>query len=207
MTTVLPEGAKQCTYYGCGFLLPADFKGDRCPHCGHKEYSWEQGEWIKPLPDEAHDLDVKCRKCDVNDLPIGDYLYIKKQPYLTNPSLYHGHEFECRSCKQAWDDEYARQEAMNYIVVQPHEPEEFYETKSEVENMFEEYLSDYVFESSSDNPFEGWVILKVEQMEDTAPTAKQFKNRNLILWNDDWYIVEEIIEPECEYDGDFSVNW
>lgn len=189
---------KYCSYYSCqGYLIPADFEGDTCPHCNHKQYSWDR-DWIKPLPPKAYEIEMKCRKCESTE----DLRYIEERVYSTFSM---GNEFECRSCKEAWDAEHARQEAMNYIVINPDDDEiDFYDTKEDVENMFEKFLENYYYEGH--NPFEDWVILKVEKLE-KLPKKKDFANRNMIHYDCEWYRVEEVIEPEYEYSGDHSVSW
>lgn len=198
---------KYCSYYGCGYLLPADFDERKCPHCGHEQYSWERKEWIKPLPPEAYEVEMKCHEkdCLSKDVEVEpkDLKYREITDYGTFTT---GNEFTCRTCKEAWDKEYARQEAMNYIVINDdNENGEFYKDKAAVEKMFEDFLEDYY--SEGEDPFDDWVILKVEKIPNNYVKKEHFDKRNVLQFDDEWYVVEEVIEPEYEYSGDHSVNW
>jgi hypothetical protein len=197
---------KYCSYYGCGYLLPNDFDPkEKCPNCGHKTYDWERKEWIKPLPPEAYEVEMKCKEkdCTCEDVKPEDLRYRETNDY---GSFKTGNEFECRTCKEAWDVEYARQEAMNYIIInEDNETGEFYEDKAAVESMFEDFLKDYW--SEGENPFDDWVILKVEKIPDNHVKKKHFEKRNVLQYDYEWYVVEEVIEPEYEYSGDHSVSW
>lgn len=196
-TTKKVKLTKYCSYYGCDRLLPEDFSGDTCPHCDHKQYSWDRKEWIKDLPPEAYDVEMKCHKCGSEE----ELRYREITRYSTFTL---GNEYECQSCHDAFLAKMARIEAMNYIVIQPDEDMDFHENKSSVENFFEEYFEDYYVEE--ENPLEDWVILQVEKIEGN-PKKDDFDKRNVIYFEMDWYRVEEVTEPEYEYTGDHSVNW
>lgn len=195
------EKFKYCSYYGCGRLLPADFEGDTCPHCKHTQYSWDRKEWIKPLPPEAYEVEMKCKDCESTE----ELQYSEKRTYGSNDQYHYGNNFQCKTCDDKFKAEMKRQEAMNYIVMNPDDDEiDFHIDKDSVEKMFDKFLEDYW--SEGENPFDEWVILKVEKI-DGFPKKKHFDKRNVIQYEYEWYVVEEIIEPEYEYSGDHSVNW
>lgn len=193
---------KYCSKYRCGRLLPGDFSGDTCPHCGNKDYDWLSSKYIKNLPPEAFEVKMKCKKCESTE----ELCYSEKITFGSRDQYHCGNEYECKTCKEAWYAEMDRQEAMNYILINPSEDEiEFYDKKGDVEKFFENYFEDYWPEGNS-NPFEDWVILKVEKMDD-LPKAEDFQNRNTLYYDYEWYKVEEIIKPEYEFNGDHSVSW
>lgn len=190
---------KFCSYYGCGKLLPADFEGDTCPHCNHKNYSWDK-QYIKDLP--ANAPEHKCRKCGSTE----DLKYREEWFYGSKNQYSSGNEFECQKCDDEFKAEVKRQEAMNFILINPDDDEDtFYQNKEEVEKMFEEYFEDFWPEGDS-NPFDDWVLLKVEKI-DGVPKKKDFENRNVIQYDYEWYRVEEICDIEYEYSGDHNVSW
>lgn len=191
---------KYCSYYGCDRLLPEDFSGDTCPYCKNKEYSWSK--YIKDLPPEAKDVEQKCKKCGSTE----ELKYREIHRYGNNNQYSLGNEFECRPCDEAFRAELKRQEAMNYIVMRPDEDEiDFHVNKESVEKVFEEFFEDF-WNEDGNNPFNDWVILKVEKLE-RFPKKSDFEKRNVIQYDWEWYVVEEIIEPEYEYTGDHNVSW
>lgn len=191
---------KYCTRYRCGRILPEDFSGDTCPYCATKEYDWEIGKVLKELPSEAHEVEKKCKTCGSEK----ELSYSEKRDY---GSFSMGNDYECKTCRDAWYAEVARQEAMNYLLINHSDDEtEFYRTKEDVEKFFEDIVRNWEYEYL-EKINEDFVILKIELI-DGLPHKKHFERNNVIQYADEWYHVEEVIIPEysCGCDS-ASIDW
>lgn len=194
------QNLKYCSYYSCDRVLPEGFEGDTCPYCEYKNYSFSN--YIKDLPKEAYEVEMKCKKCESTK----DLKYYKIWYYGSRNQYSSGNYYECAECDAKWRAELKRQEEMKFILINDdNENGDLIDNKEAVEKMFEDFLGDYYMEDES-NPFEDWVLLKVEKIE-YGPKKEDFEKRNVIQFDDEWYRVEEICDIEYEYSGDHSVSF
>ena len=191
---------KYCSKIRCGRLIPESHKSNVCPHCGSgSDSKYFSDTYIKILPPEAYEIEQKCRKCGSTE----ELCYTEKTDY---GSFSIGNYYECKSCRDAWYAEMDRLEAMNYIVINHMNDEiEFYETKDDLEKEFDRMVSDWDYEAL-EGINENLIVLKVEKI-DGLPRVEDFRNRNVIQYDYEWYHVEEIIEPTFEVDGDYRITW
>lgn len=189
---------KYCTNYSCGMLIPESHESNECPFCKKTKYDWQK-EYIVDLPQEALDIDMKCKTCESEK----ELSYIEITHYGTFTI---GNEFQCKNCKDKIRAEIEREEAMNFICIDSDQDEiELFNDRSAMEKHIQSYVSDCDFENV-ESLFEDVIILKVELMDD-FPKAADYTKRNIFYYEGDFYTVEEIIQPTSEFDGDININW
>lgn len=160
-----------------------------------KDRYWKRGK-IKSIPEETK---IECKNCgSTDDLTYRETWYAGRFKF--------GDECTCGKCRAELSAHIAREEAMNYVVINNDSGEtEFYDGKSDVEEMFEEMAKE-IYEPVETLDI---LILKVEKI-DGEIRAEHFsspKNTNIVVWNYELYRVEEVMEPEVEFDGDVTINW
>lgn len=179
---------KYCTE--CRKVYPDTIEECDC----QKDRYWKRGE-IKSIPKETK---VECKDCgSTEDLTYREAWYAGKYKF--------GDECTCRECRSKLAAEVARQEAMNYVVINNDDSEvEFYDGKTDVEDMLEDVAEEMYDPEASLN----MIILKVEKVEgEITPENFLSHNTNIIVFDYEIYRVEEVIEPEVQYDGDVTINW
>lgn len=191
------NGMKFCSRFKCGRVLSEGFESDTCPYCGGIDYSWSTPN-IKELPPESFEVEMKCRKCGSTE----ELCYSEKRDY---GSFSIGNEYECATCRDAWFAEMARQEAMNYILIDNDDDEtHFFDGKDDLEKHFEDIVKNWDYESL-EGYVENVVVLKVEKIEGQID-KKLFDRRSVVMYDHEWYLVEEVIEPQFESYGEMSIS-
>ncbi|MGV7000286.1 hypothetical protein ACWA2C_16495 [Priestia megaterium] len=193
---------KYCSAYRCGRVLPEEHDNAVCPYCGSGyESVYSSHTQIKPLPEVAYTIEMKCSK--TGETNPNKLCYSKQHVY---GSFTTGNEFESAESRKAFYDEMDRQEAMNYLVIEESEDNiTFHENKEDLEKEFDRILKDCDYEYLQ-STFEDMVILKVEKVTGSLK-SDDFHKRNMLFYNYEWYRVEEVIQPEFEADSDFTVSW
>lgn len=187
---------KFCSKFRCGRVLPEGFEGDTCPYCNATSYSWDS--YIKELPPEAFEVEMKCRKCGSTE----ELCYLEKRDY---GSFSLGNEYECKSCRDAWFAEMARQEAMNYILIDNDDDEVlFFDGKDDLEKHFEDIEKNYDY-VDIESYVEDVIVLKVEKIEGRIE-KEMFDRRSVIMYDYEWYRVEEVMKPEFSSYGEMSIS-
>ncbi|GMX64574.1 hypothetical protein Elgi_38430 [Paenibacillus elgii] len=160
------------------------------------KYTWTRYGEIKTLPIEA-----KCKKCD----SIIDLEY--REPWSSGSYTY-GNYCTCAACIDKANKEQERQEAMKYLVIDNYGDETcFCNNKEEVEVFLEEFTRDEPWDRK-DIVNQDILILKLEELDRVdAKDFKDPKNTHVVVWNNELYRVEEVIQPEMECEGDYSINW
>lgn len=186
----------------CNIVFPGE---DLICECDKEKYSWKKGE-VKQVLETAV---LECKSCK----SIENLLYREE---WKSGSYTFGNECICQQCEKKLKDRILREEAMNYIVIDNNDNEvSFFKEKREVESYFED------FEIYDSNDSLDILILKVEKIErkltrkDFIPhtvysegvSEVQEKNTHIVIYNDTIYSVQEVIEPEIEYDGEYNINW
>jgi len=180
---------KYCT--NCRKVYPDSITECEC----QKDRFWKRGE-IKSIPAETK---IECKDCgSTEDLTYREAWYAGDYKF--------GDECTCGKCRAEFEARIAREEAMKYFVIDyDNDDFDLYDSKSEVEDMLERMAED-IYSPDDDLSI---LILKVEKI-DRAIEAKDFlppKNTNIIFFGYEFYRVEEVIEPEVEFDGDCHITW
>lgn len=196
---------KFCSAYRCGRLLPFDYDKNKCPHCGDgfdSEFSYLNHTSIKELPPQAYEIEMKCPK--TGETEPEKLVYDK--PWTGSFGDQYGNKFESIETRNAFYAEMDREEAMNYFLIDNSEGDvTFYKTKDDIEEELERMVREMDWghlEGMNDN----YVVLQVEPIKGDL-TKKTFQDRNVFLYETEFYLVYNASEVTFEYDTDVTVGF
>lgn len=160
------------------------------------------------------DCDLVC-KCGSAE----PYLYHEKYKWISSDRVEPAY-CTCAECERKQEARIAREESMKYLIFDSYQDEtKLCDNTDEVEEFLEYYTNDSEFESG---PLNYVLILKLEPFDgnlkeyDFKPQRqytehgyenKQEPNTHIVVWDGEVFRVEEVIVPELEYDGGWSINW
>lgn len=181
---------KYCTY--CNVVYSETTLECEC----QTKYSWKSYGEIKKLPIEA-----KCKTCDSSES-------LKYRESWMIGSYEYGNYCTCSKCQEKIDNESRRQETMKYLLIDNYQNEtHLCDDNDEVEEHLKYYTENEPWDSVS-TVNEEILILKLEPIEKIK--ADDFKpplNTHIVIWDHEYYRVEEVIKPEMECEGDYSIRW
>lgn len=142
--------------------------------------------------------EFKCKRCDSTE----DLFYNEPWESSFGNTIFDD-DFTCKVCKDRARAEYERQEAMNYVIIDNGGDIIYCEDSNAVEEELESLLEDVYDEGES-----SLIVLKIEKIERDIK-AEDFKHRknNILIYDDERYLIEEANSVSLEFEGDKRINW